>query len=66
MAGEKTDVFKLPDNKSTGKLFLEYELLFLDKGNFSSNPFQVLQLQYPIPKVSLPPLPCLSNFTLLN
>ena len=66
MADLKTDVFKLPNNKNTGKLFSKYELLFLDKGNFSSNPFQVLLLQYSIPKAYLSPLPSLSNFTLAS
>ena len=47
-------------------MFSKYELLFLDKGNFSSNPFQVLPLQYPIPEASLPPLPFMSSFTLAN
>ena len=35
-------------------MFSEYELLFLDKDNFSSSPFQILQLQYSIPKIFLP------------
>ena len=34
----KLDVFKIPDNKNIGKLFLTYELLFLDQANSSSNP----------------------------
>ena len=32
------DVFKIPNNKNTGKLFSKYELLFLDQANCSSNP----------------------------
>ena len=41
-------------------------MFFLDQANFSSNSFQIWQLQYPIPRASLPPLPFLSNFTLAN
>ena len=33
----KLDVFKIPDNKNTEKLFSKYELLFLDQANSSSN-----------------------------
>ena len=62
----KTDIFELPDNKNIGTFFSKYELFFLDQANFSSNRFQILQLQYPIPRASLPPLPSLSNFTLAN
>ena len=51
----KANVFELPHNKNFGKLFTKYELL-LDQANFNSNPFQVLILQYPIPRDSLPPL----------
>ena len=47
-------------------MFSKYELLFLDKDNFSSSPFQILQLQYSIPEIFLPPLPSLSNSTLAN
>ena len=38
----KQMIFELPDNKHIGKLFLKYELLFLDQSNSSSNPFQVV------------------------
>ena len=38
----------------------------LDKASFSSNPSQVLILQYPMSRACLPPLPSLSNFTLAN
>ena len=62
----KTDVFELLDNKNIGALFSKYEMFFLDQANFSSNSFQIWQLQYPIPRASLPPLPFLSNFTLAN
>ena len=34
----KFDVFKIPDNKIIGKLFLKYALVFLDQANSSSNP----------------------------
>ena len=52
----KIDGFEIPDNKNIGKLFLKYELLFLDQANSSSNPSQILILQIPIPRASLPPL----------
>ena len=62
----KIDVFKIPDNKNIGKLFSKYELLFLNQANSSSDPSQILILQFPIPRASIPPSPCLSNFTLAN
>ena len=34
----KLDVFNIPDNKNTEKLFSKHELLFLDQANSSSNP----------------------------
>ena len=62
----KADVFELSYNKNIGKLFSKHELFFLHQANFSSNTFQVLILQYPIPRCFLSLLPCLSNFTLAN
>ena len=62
----KTDVIELPDNKNIEKLFSKHELFFLGQSNFSSNPFQVLLLQYPIPRAPLSNLPSLSKFTLVN
>ena len=62
----KTDVFELPENKDIGNFYWKYELLFLDQSNFSSNPFQVSILQYPIPRASLPSLPSLLNFSIAN
>ena len=59
-------MFKIPDNKNIGKLFSKYELLFLDQANFSSNPSQILILQFPIRRASLPSSLSLSNFTLAN
>ena len=50
----KTDVFELPNNKDIEKLFSKSEVVFIEQSNFSSNPFQVLILQYPIPRGSLP------------
>ena len=38
----KIDVFKIPDNNYTGKLFSKYDLLLLDQANSSSNPSQIL------------------------
>ena len=35
-------------------MFSKYELLVLDKGSSSPDPSQVLILQLPIPRVSLP------------
>ena len=58
--------FELPDHKNIGKLSLKYELLFLDQANLSSVPFQILILQYPIPRASLSSSPSPSNFTLAN
>ena len=46
----KIDVFKISDNKGIGKLFSKYELLFLDQANSSSDPSQVLILQFSIPR----------------
>ena len=60
----KTDLFELPDNTNIGKLFSNYELFSLDQANFSSDTSQILILQYPHPRASLPPLPSLSNFPL--
>ena len=51
----KIDPFEIPDNKYIGKLFSNYELLFLDQANFSSEPSQILILQFPIPRASLSP-----------
>ena len=62
----KTDVFELRDNKNIGKLFSKYDLFSLDQANSSYNTSQILILQYFIPRDSLPPLPSLSNFLLLN
>ena len=56
------DVFELPDRKNIGKLFLKFELIFLDYADFSFDPSQILILQYPIPPTYLPPSPSLSNF----
>ena len=46
----KTDVFEIPDNKNIGKLFPKYELLFLDQAKSSSDPSEILILQFPIPR----------------
>ena len=62
----KIDVFEIPDNKNIGKLFSKYEMLFLDQANSSSDPSQILIIQFSIPRPSLPPSPSLSNFTLAN
>ena len=43
-------------------MFSKYELLFLDQANSSSDPSQILILQFPILRVSLPLSPSLSNF----
>ena len=63
---KKPNVFELPDNKKNEKLFSKYELFFWDQANFYSNSFQVLMLQYPILRASLPPSPFLSNLTPAN
>ena len=34
------DVFKILDNENIGKLFSKYELLFLDQGDSSLDPFK--------------------------
>ena len=60
----KTDVFELPDNKNIRKLVSKYQLFSLDQANFSSDPSQILVLQYPTRTASLPPSSFLSNFTL--
>ena len=51
----KIDVFEIPDNKNIGKLFSKNELLFLDQVNSNSDPSQILTLQFPRPRASLPP-----------
>ena len=62
----KINVFEIRGNKNIGKLFSKYELLFLGQANPSSDPSQILILQFPIPRASLPPSLSLSNFTLAN
>ena len=58
----KIDEFEIPYNKNIGKSFSKYELLFLDQAYSSSDPSQILILQFPILRVSLPSSPSLSNF----
>ena len=62
----KIDLFELSVNKNTGNLLSKYELFSLDQANFSSDPSQMLILQYSIPTASLSPSPSLSNFPLVN
>ena len=62
----KIDLFELPDNINTGKLFSKYELFFPNQANASSDLSHVLILQHPIPISSLPRSPSLSNFALEN
>ena len=57
----KIDVFEILDNKSIGKCFTKFELLFLDQANSSSDSYQILRL--PTPRVFQPPSPYLSNFS---
>ena len=52
----KFHFFKIPDNKNNGKMFSKNELLFLHQANSSSDPSQILILQFFIPRVSLPTL----------
>ena len=40
------DVSEIPDNKNIGKLFPNYELLFVDQTNSSSDPSQILTQQF--------------------
>ena len=47
-------------------MFWKYELLSLDQVNSSSDPSQILILQFLMIRASLPPSPSLSNFTLAN
>ena len=42
----KIDLFEIPDNRNIEKLFSNYELLFLDQANFSSDVSQILMLQF--------------------
>ena len=49
----KIDLFEIPDNETSRRLFSKYELLVLDQGNSSSDPSQILILQFPIPRASL-------------
>ena len=59
-------VFEISDNKNIGKLFWKYKLHFLDQAFCSFNPFQIMILQFPITRASLPPSPPLSYLTLAN
>ena len=55
----KIDEFEIPYNKNIGKSFSKYELLFLDQAYSSSDPSQILILQFPILRVPcLPHHPC--------
>ena len=58
--------FEILDNKNIGKLFSKYELLFLDQATSSSDPSQILIIQFPALRASLPPSSSLSNLTLAN
>ena len=49
----KTDGFEIRDNKNIEKLFSNFELLLLDQANSSSDPSQILILQFPKPGGSL-------------
>ena len=51
----KIGVFETPD-KNIGKLFLKYKLFFLHQANFSSDPSEILILQFPYLK-----RPCLPH-----
>ena len=62
----KIDKFKISDNKNIRNFFSKYELLFFDQTNSSSGSSQLLILQFPIPRSSLPPSLSLSNFALAN
>ena len=42
----KMDLLEIPNNKNIGKLCSKYGLVFLDQANFSSDPSQILILQY--------------------
>ena len=53
-------------NENTLNVNKKYELHFLDQANSSSDPSQILILQFPIPRAFLPPSPSLSNFNLAN
>ena len=66
-------IFKIPDNfRNTGyyqnieKLFSKYEEFLLDQVNSSSDTSQILILQFPTSRPSLPLSPSLSYFTLPN
>ena len=60
------NVFEIADNKNIGKCFSKYEQLFLGQANSSSNPCQILILQFPTTRAPLPSLPSLWYFTLAN
>ena len=47
-------------------MFSKYELLSLDQANSSSDPSQILILEFPISRASLPTSPSLLNFDLAN
>ena len=59
-------VFEISDNKNIGKLFWKYKLHFLDQAFCSFNPSQIMILQFPITRASLPPSPPLSYLTLAS
>ena len=56
----------IADNRNIGTLFSKYELFFLDQAYFSSDPPQILILQFVVPRVSLSLSPSLSNLTLVE
>ena len=55
----KIDLFQILDNENIRKLFSKHELVFLDQANSSSDPSQILILQFFISKVFLPSSPSL-------
>ena len=60
------NVFEITDNKNIWKLFPKYELLFLDQADYSSDPSEILILQFTTLRAFLPPSSSLSNFILIN
>lgn len=62
----KSNVFELSENKNVWKLFSKHELFSLDQANYSSNPSQILIVQYSMLRASLSLSPYVWNFILAN
>ena len=56
----------MPGDKMLVFFFSKYELLYLDQAKSSSDPSQIMMLQFSTTGASLPPSQSLLTFTLAN